>query len=104
MLQAVIGLLAPLGRAVVFGASAGDFFSVPVTSLFALKSVTGFSLLAWRAVSETQARADIDEVAELLVSGGLRAATDTRLPLTEVVKAHQLLEDRSVSGRIILVP
>jgi NADPH2:quinone reductase len=103
-LEAVIGLLAPLGRAVVFGASAGDFFNVPVRSLFGLKSVTGFSLLAWRAINEKQARADIDEVAELLVSGRLRAGTDTRLPLADVAKAHQLLEDRSVTGRIILLP
>ena len=61
-------------------------------------------MLAWRAINERQARADVDEVAELLVSGRLRAATDIRLPLDEVAKAHQLLEDRSVTGRIILFP
>ena len=32
-----IGLLAPFGRAVVYGAAAGDLTSVPVTSLFPLK-------------------------------------------------------------------
>ena len=60
-LHKIIGLLAPFGRAVIFGASAGDLTSVPVTSLFALKTVSGFSLLAWRAAAPAQARADIAE-------------------------------------------
>jgi NADPH:quinone reductase-like Zn-dependent oxidoreductase len=44
-----IALLAPFGRAVIFGASAGDLTSIPVTSLFQLKTASGFSLLAWRS-------------------------------------------------------
>jgi NADPH:quinone reductase len=38
MLHRSIGLLAPFGRAVVYGAAAGDRTSVPVTSLFPLKT------------------------------------------------------------------
>jgi NADPH:quinone reductase-like Zn-dependent oxidoreductase len=104
VLHTTIGLLAPFGRAVVFGASAGDLSSVPVTSLFALKSVTGFALLAWRAVRPDQARADIAELTSMLRDGRLRAVTSTRLPLTDVVKAYQLLENRAVTGRVILTP
>jgi NADPH:quinone reductase len=103
VLQQAIGLLAPLGRAVVFGASAGELGSVPVRSLFMLKSVTGFSLLAWRSIDEAQARADIAEVTALLLAGELHAATTT-LPLAGVARAHQLLEDRAIPGRIVLVP
>jgi NADPH:quinone reductase len=98
-----IGLLAPFGRAVVYGASAGDLTSVPVTSLFPLKTVSGFSLLAWRAADPGQARADITELAELFSTGQLRAVTET-LSLAEVVRAHQLLEDRAVVGRLVLTP
>ena len=103
VLHQAIGLLAPLGRAVVFGASAGELTSVPVRSLFALKSVTGFSLLAWRAIDEAQARADIAELTALLAAGQLRAATTT-LPLADIAQAHRLLEDRAVPGRLVLVP
>ena len=103
VLQQAIGLLAPLGRAVVFGASAGELGSVPVRSLFMLKSVTGFSLLAWRSIDEPQARADIAELTRLLAGGELRAATTT-LPLADVARAHRLLEDRAIPGRIVLVP
>ena len=96
-------LLAPFGRAVVFGASAGDFTAVPVLSLYALKTVTGFSLLAWRAASPDQVRAGLADLAAQLTTGGLRAV-ETTLPLAEAVQAHRLLEDRAVLGRLILVP
>ncbi len=92
-----------LGRLVVFGASAGVLGSVPVRSLFLLKSVTGFSLLAWRAIDAARARADIAELTGLFQAGDLRAATTT-LPLAEVARAHQLLEERAVPGRLLLVP
>jgi NADPH:quinone reductase len=104
LLHKSIELLAPFGRVVAFGASAGDLTSVPVTSLFALKTVAGFSLLAWRAADADQARADVAELTGLLQTGGLHAAAETRLPLAEVVQAHQLLEDRAVLGRLLLVP
>lgn len=103
VLHESLGLLAPMGRAVVFGASAGDLTSVPVTSLFALKTVTGFSLLAWRSARPEQARSDLSELAGLFQAGDLRAVT-TRLPLAGVVQAHRMLEDRSVIGRLLLVP
>jgi NADPH2:quinone reductase len=99
-----IELLAPFGRVVAYGASAGDLTSVPVTSLFALKTVAGFSLLAWRTAAADQARADLTELTRLLQTGALHAAAETRLPLAEAVQAHRLLEDRAVLGRLLLVP
>jgi NADPH2:quinone reductase len=71
--------------------------------LFRLKSATGFSLLAWRA-ADRPVRAAIAELTGLFQAGDLRAATETRLPLTEAARAHQLLEDRAVLGRILLLP
>jgi NADPH:quinone reductase len=102
-LHASIGLLKPLGRAVVYGAASGDLTSIPVTSLFGLKTVTGFSLLAWRSTAPERARADIAELADRLGTGELRAATRS-LPLAEVVAAHRLLEGRAFPGRLILIP
>jgi NADPH:quinone reductase len=94
MLNASIGLLRPLGRVVAYGIASGDFASIPVRSLFGLKTVTGFSLLAWRATAPERARADIAELAGLLQAGELRAVTQS-LPLSEAVEAHRLLESRT---------
>lgn len=103
-LHRAIGLLAPFGRAAVFGASSGDLTSVPVRSLFALKTVCGFSLLAYRAAAADQLRAQIGELADLLLKGELRAAANTRLPMADIVQAHRMLEARAVLGRVVLVP
>jgi NADPH2:quinone reductase len=103
MLNESTGLLRPLGRAVVYGAASGDFTSIPVRSLFGLKTVTGFGLLLWRATAPEQARADIAELAGLLAAGELRAVTRT-LPLSEVMEAHHLLESRAFPGRLVLIP
>jgi NADPH2:quinone reductase len=103
MLNTSIGLLRPLGRVVVYGAASGDLASIPVRSLFGLKTATGFGLLLWRATAPERARADIAQLAGLLESGELRAVTQS-LPLSEVVAAHRLLESRTFPGRLILVP
>ncbi len=103
VLHAGVGLLKPLGRAVVYGAASGEFASIPVRSLFGLKSVTGFGLLMWRATAPEQARADIAELASLFERGDLRPVTQS-LPLTEAVEAHRMLEGRSFPGRLLLVP
>ena len=92
-LHASIGLLAPRGRVVVYGAASGDLTSVPARNLFGLKTVTGFSLMAWQAADRARAQADIADLAGLLASGDLRAITQS-LPLADVVQAHQMLEDR----------
>ncbi|MGF7237982.1 MAG: quinone oxidoreductase family protein [Frankia sp.] len=97
-------VLAPFGRVVVYGAASGDLAPVPVTSLFALKSVTGFSLLAWRGASPEQARHEMTEIAEYSTGGQLRTTVHTRLPLTEAAAAHRLLEDRTQLGRVLLLP
>jgi NADPH:quinone reductase len=104
VLQRSLDLLAPFGRVVVYGAASGELFAVPVTDLFALRSVAGFSLLAWRAASPEQAKAEMIEIAEYAKAGRLRTAVHARLPLTEAATAHRILEGRSQLGRVLLVP
>ncbi|MEV4256641.1 zinc-binding dehydrogenase [Spirillospora sp. NPDC049652] len=103
-LHRALGLLAPFGRLVVYGASAGDMTSVPVTSVYALRSVIGFAILAYRLADPEQARADLEELAGLLRSGKLRGVIGERVPLDEPVRAHRLLEERAVLGRLVLEP
>jgi NADPH2:quinone reductase len=104
VLAQTIELLAPHGRAVVFGASSGQMGTVPVRALVKLKTVTGYSLLAARAIEPERLRSDIAEISGLLEARRLRAETQTRLPLAEAARAHRLLEDRAVPGRILLLP
>lgn len=98
-----IGLLAPFGRVVGYGAANGHWGSVPVLRLAALKTLSAFSLLALRAAAPDQARANLAELAGLLETGELRAVTKT-LPLADATEAHRLLGERAVVGRLALVP
>lgn len=104
MLPTSIDLLAPFGRVVVYGVASGDFGTVPVTSLVGLRSVTGFSFMAWRAAAPEQAAAEVVELAGHFAAGRLRASVHTRLPLTEAVAAHRILGARENLGRVLLIP
>jgi NADPH:quinone reductase len=97
-------VLAQGGRIVAYGAAGGDLGVPPLTGFFALRTLTGFSLMAWRAADPEQARQDITEVTGYSAAGRLRTAVHARLPLTEAAEAHRILEQRSHLGRILLVP
>jgi NADPH:quinone reductase len=96
-------LLAPFGRLVIYGA-ADSLADVPFTSLARLRTVTGFSLLAWRAARPQEYRTAMAELTELLTTGRLRPTVHTRLPLSEAAAAHRLLDARAQLGRVLLVP
>jgi NADPH2:quinone reductase len=104
ILQRSFEVLAPYGRAVTYGAASGDLISVPVTSIFALKSLTGFNLTAWRMARPEQARAEMDELAGYFADGKLTTAVHATVPLAEAAEAHRLLDDRAALGRVLLVP
>lgn len=103
VLRSSLGLLAPFGRMVVYGA-ASEVTAVPVTDVFALRTVAGFSLLAWRQASPEAARVVLVEVAELAADGRLRTTTSARIPLAEAAQAHRMLEERTALGRVLVLP
>jgi NADPH:quinone reductase len=98
-----IELLAPGGRVVVYGAADG-VADVPVRSLYELRSVTGFSLLAWRSTRPAEYARALADLTDLFLTGRLRFTVHTRLPLEEAAEAHRLLDARAQLGRILLVP
>jgi NADPH2:quinone reductase len=102
--DAGVELLAPLGRMITYGAIGGTVPTVNAHSLFALKYIAGFSMRAWRAERPEQARADMTEVADLFAEGRLRSAVHARLTLAEAAKAHEILDARANSGRVVLIP
>jgi NADPH2:quinone reductase len=104
VLRASLGLLAPFGRAVVYGAATGDLTPVPVQELFALRSVTGFNLTAWRRAAPDEARREMKELTDLFATGRLRTTVQATLPLDQAARAHEIIEKRTQVGRILLTP
>jgi NADPH:quinone reductase len=104
VLKAGLGLLAPFGRAVVYGAATGDLAPIPVQDLFALRSVTGFNLTAWRRAAPDEARHETKEITDLFAAGRLRTTVQATLPLEQAAHAHKIIENRSHVGRILLTP
>jgi NADPH2:quinone reductase len=102
--DAGLEVLAPGGRMVTYGAIGGKLPVVEAHSLYVLKSVTGFSMLAWRAAFPEWARADMAEVSEMWADGRLRVAIAARLPLTEASRVHEILDARANLGRVIVTP
>ena len=99
-----IDSLGPLGRAVMYGAASGEIANVPARSLFGLRSLVGFGVSAWRESRPEQARADIAEAGRLIADGTVRVAQHAAFPLSEAAKAHQVMDDRTNLGRVLLLP
>lgn len=84
------------GRLVTAGAHGGGTVTLDVKRLYRRKlSVIG------GAGSNPR---DIEATIESAASGRLRAAIDRVLPLSEVAEAHRLVNDRVVTGKVVLVP
>ncbi|WP_198676107.1 quinone oxidoreductase family protein [Kribbella monticola] len=96
-----LDLLAPLGRMVSYGAISGELPVAPIQSLFQLKSVTGLSMLAWRAARPAEAYADIAEVTRLFAAGDLRPRVHGTYPLADIAELHTVLDSRANLGRLI---
>lgn len=97
-------LLAPLGRLVIYGALTGELAAIPAPSLVGLRWVTGFRLATWRSAHPDLARQDIADVTEYAAACRFGVAVHATVPLADASKAHELLEDRSRTGRVLLAP
>ena len=94
--EKIIPNLAPGGRLVTCGASAGYEGKVDIRYLFS-KSV---SILG----AYMGCKVDLLEVVRYLGEGKLRPIVDRTLPLTECATGHRLMEDRAQFGKIVLLP
>jgi NADPH2:quinone reductase len=99
-----LDLVGPLGTMVTYGAITGELPSIPARALFGLRSVTGVSMLGWRAARPDLARADIAEVGRRWQTGDLRPAVHARYPLADVRDLHRELDARTPLGRLVAVP
>jgi NADPH:quinone reductase len=102
--DAELKALAPLGRLVVFGNAARESRQIDSGALLhGSKAVIGFWLV------HVLARRDlavplIGELLGALASGALRVTVGAVYPLSEAARAHEALESRQSSGKLLLDP
>ncbi len=94
--EKLIPNIAPGGRLVTCGATAGYDAKVDIRYLF---SKTVAILGAFMGC-----KADLLEVVRYMGEGKLRPVVDRTLPLSECAQAHRLIEDRAQFGKIVLIP
>lgn len=91
-----MAVLARNGRLVTCGGTTGPMVQIALPHLFIKnQSVLGSTMGPRSALPEIFAR---------VARGALRPVVDRVLPLAEARRAHELLEAREVSGKIVLVP
>ncbi len=96
--------LATAGRLVIIGMQGGAKGELDINALLRKRaSVTATSLRA-RPVSEKAAICCgvVENVWPLVASGAIRPIVETTMPLEDVARAHQMMEDGSHSGKIVL--
>jgi NADPH2:quinone reductase len=96
--------LRPFGKMIVYGAASGQPDPVPVTTLMAAGSlyVQRPTLKTYTRTAELlRERAKV--VFELVGSGQLKVRIGARYPLAEARRAHEELQARKTSGKILLL-
>ncbi len=97
---AALDALAPGGRLVVYGTSAGAQVSIELQRLYR----SGQRILGYGGMTlgPDRYRASLREVVAALADGRMRIPIDRVLPLSSVNEAFALLADRAVTGKVLL--
>ena len=102
--DAEMGVLAPLGRMVVFGIASREQRDVSTAALLrGSKTVVGFWLVHLLARRDL-ALPMIGELVGAVAAGELRATVGGVYPLSEAARAHEDLIARTSSGKLLLDP
>lgn len=95
-----LAALAPFGRLVHLGYSAGMTLTINSLDLIAKPSrILGFNIFL---VPAGQSAKDFDEVVALAASKRYRAVLDKTFPLAQVAEATRHLEERRGAGKVVL--
>ncbi|MFG3016105.1 zinc-binding alcohol dehydrogenase family protein [Streptomyces cinerochromogenes] len=101
-----VELLAPYGRLVFYGASGSPTARpvLPFLDVLGMKYVTGFSMAALLRHRPDLAESGTRQLFDAVAGGAVRPVVAARVPLSEVARAHDLVESRASRGRVVLVP
>lgn len=105
--------IAPLGRIIPMGFASGDIPTIPA-NLVLVKNIDvigiywGFYMAWGKTQAEPALRAKVRtmfaDLFALVEQGQLRPITDSELPLKDFAKSLHRLTERSVVGKVVLVP
>lgn len=96
--------LAPFGRLVFYGEASGPAAPVPVDALYERSLRVGAFDARHLVGDPARAARARAALLDALLGGRLRVEIGERLPLDEARRAHELLEARRTTGKVILVP
>jgi NADPH:quinone reductase-like Zn-dependent oxidoreductase len=106
-----IQCLASFGRLVVYGAASGLSAHLDEALIDHLlyapapnQSITGFNIGGWFMERPAIAGAALHELIQDVIAGSIRIPSIQSLSLTEAARAHEMLESRQTSGKLILKP
>jgi NADPH2:quinone reductase len=99
-----LAALAPFGRLVTYGAASGEANQVSSFDLLSKsRAVVGFYLPHVFGDDERTAR-PLEEMFGLVASGELRPVVGATYPLSEAARAHEDMEGRRTTGKLLLDP
>jgi len=100
-------MIAPLGMIVSYAVLAGvpesDLFAAMRANIEKSPAVRCFTMHTYDHMEEPRRQA-IQQAIELLGSGKVKPAIAARLPFAQARRAHEMVGDRSATGKIVLVP
>ncbi len=97
--------LTPFGRVVTYGAASGDTATVDTGRLlFENKTVIGYHLGRARSAAPGRVLEAVPELTEGLTSGELDVIVGETFPLADAAAAHEYIENRQSSGKVVLNP
>jgi putative PIG3 family NAD(P)H quinone oxidoreductase len=100
-----LDVLAPDGRLVVIGLQGGATAEIDLGRLMVNRQSVHAATLRARPIEQKAAicRAVVEGLWPLVEAGRVRPVVHTSYPMTEVAKAHQLVEESAHVGKVLLV-
>jgi NADPH2:quinone reductase len=103
--EAELGSLGMLGRIVVFGNAARHPSEISTNYLLqSSKSVLGFWLIGLVARRQDLIRSMISELLGAVAAGDLEVIIGETYPLSEAALAHEAIQERGTTGKLLLDP
>jgi NADPH2:quinone reductase len=97
--------LRPFGRLCVIGFTTGDIPTVPLNQvLLTNRTVSGVDWGSWAIGDPAGNRKLFEEIVDLLMAGRLHPVVPAERPLEDAADVMRELLERSITGKVVLVP